>query len=90
MRKKTIIYLLVNIPFTYLLFISFGWAAYFIVGGNPTFIVPFKTLLIIFSTLTIMIAIGFITLLKIYSFNTVLIAIVEIVAIYLLFWDLLH
>jgi len=90
MRKKTIIYLLVNIPFTYLLFISFGWLTYFIVGGNATFIISFSTLLLIFSALTVMIAIGFINLLKIFSITTLLIAIIEIVTMYVLFWIFLR
>ena len=90
MRKKSIIYLIVNIPLTYLLFISFGWLSYFIVGGNPTFIIPFKTLLFIFCTLTILAAIGFIKLLKIYTIDTLLIAIFEIVFMYLLFWIFLR
>ena len=86
--KKTLLYLLINIPFTYLLFSCFGWTAYFIIGGNPTFFVPFGTLLMIFSSLTIMIAIGFITLFKIYTPKTVLITIIEIVVIYILLWSL--
>lgn len=90
MRKKSIIYLIVNIPLTYLLFISFGWLTYFIIGGNPTFIIPFKSLLLIFFTLTILIAIGFIKLLKIYSIDTLLIAILEIVSMYILFWSFLR
>jgi len=90
MRKKTILFLLLNIPFTYLLFISFGWLCYYLVGGNPTFFIPFKALLLIFFTLTAMIAIGFINLLKIYSSSTLWIAMFEIVVMYLLFWGLLH
>ncbi|MEJ0101167.1 MAG: hypothetical protein WDO19_00820 [Bacteroidota bacterium] len=86
MSKKAIIYLIVNIPFTYLLFISFGWIAYVIVEGNPTYIIPFNVLLLLFSILTILLAIGFIKLLKIHSIITPLIAIIEIAAMYLLFW----
>ena len=57
-------------------------------GGNPTFIIPFKTLLIIFFTLTVFIEIGVIKLLKIFGATTVLITILEIVTMYILFWYL--
>jgi hypothetical protein len=90
MRKKTILYLIANIPFTYLLFIIFGWASYFLTGGNPTFFIPFKTLLLIFFILTVLIAIGFINLLKIFSTSTLLITILEISVMYMVFLTLLH
>ncbi|HMG68694.1 MAG TPA: hypothetical protein VK588_13440, partial [Chitinophagaceae bacterium] len=70
MNKKQIIYLIINVPLTYLLFITFGWLTYYIVEGNPTFIVSFGVLLLIFSSLTIGISAGIITALKIYNTNT--------------------
>jgi len=86
MNKKQIIYLIINVPLTYLLFITFGWLTYYIVEGNPTFIVSFGVLLLIFSSLTIGISAGIITALKIYNTNTLAIAIFEIIAIYLIIW----
>jgi hypothetical protein len=86
MSRKEIIYLVANVPLIYILFSSFGWITYGLVGGNPAHLIPFGILIVIFFVLTVIVSIGIINLLKINSSSIITIAVIEIVAMYLLFW----
>ncbi|MFT3946160.1 MAG: hypothetical protein QM763_04220 [Agriterribacter sp.] len=86
MSKRSIIYLLINIPLTYLLFISFGWLSYAVIGGNPTFFIPFKLLILFPFAITITIALVVVKRLKIYEAPVILLSLTEIVCMYLAFY----
>ena len=89
MRRKQIIFLILNIPLSFIVFTSLGWLLHFVFHDNPTFIIPFNILIIIFFVVNIMITIGAINSLKIYSEKTVWIALLEVTSLYFLFWSLL-
>ena len=90
MKRKKIACYLVNIPLTYLSIVLFGWFSYFIIGGNPTFIFPFTTLLIIFYFLYAAISAGILQALKIYSIETYMWIFLESAIIYIIIWSLAH
>jgi len=86
-RKITICYL-ANIPFTYLSVVLFGWLLYLVIGGNPTFIIPYNILLIIFYALYITMLIIILRKIKLYSIQTYLLMFLESAIIYLIIWGL--
>jgi len=89
MNKKQIIFLVVNVLLSYIIFCVLGWFLYIICHGNPTFVFPFRFLVISFFVINIFIVRGLLILVKLYSNYTFIAVIIEVAIIYLAFWILL-
>jgi hypothetical protein len=89
MRKKEVIYLLVNIPVTYLLFVLLGWLFYLFCNGNPSYLIPFPILLSFFFILNLLFLVGVLKYFKKYNSRILLITVIEITLLYILLWFLL-
>lgn len=88
MNKKTIIFLIFNLPLTYILIVAMGWLSYFIMRGDPTFLIPLPYLLMIFFAVDALVISAILKRLKIRTFNISLIAMLEAAAVYLFLWFL--
>jgi hypothetical protein len=86
MSKKITVFAIANIFLTYLLLVAFGWSAYAICGGNPTFLIPFPVLSGLFFVLDLLIIWLILKYFKMLNTRTVLIGAGEIVVLYLLFF----
>ncbi len=74
---------------TYLFRYRFVWLVFLLrIGGNPTFIIPFTTLLIVFYFLYAPISAGVLHAFKIFSFETYLWILLESAIIYIIIWSL--
>ena len=84
MSKKITIFAIANIFLTYLLLVAFGWCAYAICRGNPTFLIPLPLLLAIFIILDQLIIWLILKYFKMLNMHTLLIGAGEIVILYVL------
>jgi len=84
MRKKIVIFSIANILITYLLLVGFGWCAYAICRGDPTFLIPLPGLLGIFLILDLLVIRLILKYFKIFSYSTFLIGVGEVVLMYML------
>src|SRR5436305_13580818 len=87
-KRKNVMCYCVNIPLTYLSIVLFGWATYYLVGSNPTFIFPFVTLMLVFYLVYLGISIGILQWLKIYKTEIYLWVFAESAIVYLIIWYL--
>ncbi len=88
MQWKLIVSLILNIPVSYLFFISFGWGMYFLCGGNPTYLIPFTPLTFIFYTANALLLIPILKLLKLFTINTYMGFLFETAIVYIFLWVL--
>jgi len=88
MKRKEILCYLANIPLAYLSIVLFGWLSYFIVGGNPTHLIPFPTLLAFFYLLYAGISAGILKALKMTRFETYFLILLESAIVYIVVWNL--
>ena len=84
MSKKITIFAIANIFLTYLLLVAFGWCAYAICGGNPTFLIPLPILLGVFFILDLLIIWPILKYFKMLNMRTLLIGASEILILYML------
>jgi hypothetical protein len=90
-EQKGIIFLIAQLPLTYVLFTLLGWISYFLCGGNdPTYLIPFPLLFTIFLIATIWFSRLILKYMNILNPMTFLISILEIVAVYIFIWIKMH
>jgi hypothetical protein len=90
MRKKIILFLLANILFTYLLDVSLGWLFYWICGGDPTYLIPLPTLLLLFYIVEVVIIRFALERFRMYSVSLMIVGSLEAAMLYIAFLAMFH